>query len=200
MNNDMQNSPYFLCHYGVPGRSGKKGAGYWYRNGELTRAGYEHYYGVNASARKREKPGIKLRQKSQNEPVSTISKINKILSTPKYANGRVERPESSTWKSKDASKLSDAELNRRNSRLQREQQYRNMTKSNKRKAAEWIGKTAGTILVATAIGVLKGKATQAYREKWDKYAPKAIAFIKRKGASIAAASVMKNSIKNFARR
>ena len=43
--NSLQNSPYFLCHYGVKGRSGKAGAGLWYKNGELTPEGYRHYYG-----------------------------------------------------------------------------------------------------------------------------------------------------------
>ena len=36
----------YLVHYGVPGRSGKKNAGLWYKDGELTEAGYEHYYGI----------------------------------------------------------------------------------------------------------------------------------------------------------
>lgn len=132
----MQNSPYFLCHYGVKGRSGKAGAGFWYKNGELTPEGYRHYYGNGAAK----------------------GKIQKR-----------EKPESSTWKSKDAPYLSDAELNRRNSRLQREQQYKQMTKSRKKKAAEWIGKTAGAVFVATAIGVLKGKMNQAYKAKVDSF-------------------------------
>lgn len=35
----------YLIHYGVKGRSGKKGAGLYYRNGELTEEGRRHYYG-----------------------------------------------------------------------------------------------------------------------------------------------------------
>lgn len=165
--NDLRNSPYFgyLCHYGVKGRSGKKDAGFWYKNGQLTKEGYEHYYGIKG--------------------------LN-----------RQNKPESSTWKSKDAGNLSDAELNRRNSRLQREQQYRQMTKSNKRKAAEWIGKTASAILVATAISTLKGRAQTKYRDLAQKYLPKAAAlikqnkatsFIKRKGASAIAAVMISRS-------
>ena len=45
MPTSFQNSPYFICHYGVKGRSGKEGAGMWYKNGQLTEAGYRHYYG-----------------------------------------------------------------------------------------------------------------------------------------------------------
>ena len=48
-----------------------------------------------------------------------------------------QKPESSTWKAKDAANLSDEELKRRNNRLQQEQQYRNMTKGKVRK---WLDK------------------------------------------------------------
>lgn len=92
-----------------------------------------------------------------------------------------EKGESSTWKSKDARHLDDNELNRRNSRLQREQQYRNMTKSRGRKAAEWIGKTAGAILVASLVGVAKGKMSGVYRGTMDKYGAKAGEAIKKMG-------------------
>ena len=44
MPTSFSNSPYFLCHYGVKGRSGKAGAGLWYKNGQLTEEGYRHYY------------------------------------------------------------------------------------------------------------------------------------------------------------
>ena len=67
-----------------------------------------------------------------------------------------------------------------------------MTKSTKRKAAEWMGKTASAVLVATAIGVLKGRANQKYRDLANEYLPKAASFIKQKGASIAAAAIIKS--------
>ena len=158
----MQNSPYFLCHYGVPNRSGKKGAGLWYKNGVLTPEGYRHYY----AERKKQEPrlGTKIMLPKNTHPShARYSKANRGI------NNKESKPESSTWKSKDAPYLSDAELNRRNSRLQREQQYKQMTKSRKKKAAEWIGKTAGAVFVATAIGVLKGKMNQAYKAKIDSF-------------------------------
>jgi len=40
----MYNKSSYLIHYGVPGRSGKVGAGRWYKNGQLTEEGYRHYY------------------------------------------------------------------------------------------------------------------------------------------------------------
>lgn len=43
--------------------------------------------------------------------------------------GRDNTPESETWKKSDAENLSDEELNRRNSRLQREKQYKDLTTS-----------------------------------------------------------------------
>lgn len=153
----MQNSPYFLAHEGVKGRSGKPGAGLWYRHGKLTPEGYRHYYG------------------------------NRVQRGPAK-----DKPESATWKSKDARYLSDAELNRRNSRLQREQQYKQMTKSTKRKAAEWIGKTASAVFIASAIGVLKGRANQKYRDLANEYLPKAASFIKQKGAYLVAAAINKS--------
>lgn len=96
------------------------------------------------------------------------------------------RPESSTWKSKDARYLSDEELNRRNSRLQREQQYKNLTKPGYQKALGWIKATASTILVASAIGAMKGKATVAYKGIMEN--PRVLL---RKAASVGAAVMMK---------
>ena len=162
----VENRSSYLIHWGQPGRSGKKGAGLYYRNGELTAAGKRHYLEEKRS------PGQMGPGKSSSKLNKILSRVDKIkTSSVKKVKGsnKKEKPESSTWKSKDASTLSDAELNRRNSRLQREQQYKNLTKSNKRKAAEWLGKTASAILVATAIGVIKGKMNQAYKAKADSF-------------------------------
>lgn len=87
------------------------------------------------------------------------------------------KPESSTWKSKDASNLSDEELNRRNSRLQRENQYKQLTQSKTSKAMKWIGKTASAILVATAIGAAKGKMGGVYKNGLDTVSAKASSLI-----------------------
>lgn len=90
------------------------------------------------------------------------------------------KPESATWKSKEASDLSDAELNRRISRLQREEQYKRMTQTKGQKAAKWIAATASTVLVASAIGMLKGKMSKVYKDAIDKYGPIAVNAIKNK--------------------
>ena len=75
---------------------------------------------------------------------------------------RRPKPESKTWKAKDASTLSDDELRRRLTRLQQEKQYKEMTASRATRARKWIAKTAGRVLVATAIGVLAKAATENY--------------------------------------
>lgn len=72
------------------------------------------------------------------------------------------KPESKTWKAKDAGNLSDDELRRRLTRLQQEKQYKEMTASRATRARKWVARTAGKILVATAVGVLAKSATNAY--------------------------------------
>ena len=76
--------------------------------------------------------------------------------------GRREKPESKTWKAKDAGNLSDEELRRRLTRLQQEKQYTEMTASKATKARKWIMKTAGKVLVATAIGALASSTRKGY--------------------------------------
>ena len=87
---------------------------------------------------------------------------------------------SNTWKSKDAQYLTDDELNRRNSRLQRERQYRDLTTPPiKKETKEALKK----IFVATAIGVTAAAMTKNYKKllekggKWLK-SSKANAFLK----------------------
>lgn len=91
------------------------------------------------------------------------------------------KPESATWKSKDAKNLSDEELNRRNSRLQRENQYRQLTESTKHKVLRWLGRTASTVLVVSAIGAAKGKMAGAYKGGIEKLTSKAGELIRRFG-------------------
>lgn len=73
------------------------------------------------------------------------------------------KPESSTWKSKEAKYLSDEELNRRNSRLQREQQYRMMTETRGKKIWKGVGKAASKILIGSLVGVAAGAMSKNYK-------------------------------------
>lgn len=72
---------------------------------------------------------------------------------------------SNTWKSKDARHLTDEELNKRNSRLQRERQYRDLTEPPIKKATKEALKK---ILIATAIGVTAAAMTKNYKSWMDK--------------------------------
>lgn len=64
------------------------------------------------------------------------------------------------WKPSDAENLSDDELNKRNSRLQREQQYRDATTPKwKKEAKQTIKDAAKKIFVATAVTSVAAIAT-----------------------------------------
>lgn len=189
----------YLIHYGQPGRSGKKGAGLYYRNNELTEAGKRHYYGE------------KQRLGGKRDELKSLVRLKKSGSVDNSESkpSKKEKPESSTWRSKDASRLSDAELNRRNSRLQREKQYREMTQTKGQKAAKWLKRTASAILVATAIEALKNHMQNTvYKNTISKYGPKLTSKIKSlpkylpegtktKVASTMAAVMMNRSMKKL---
>ena len=169
------NRPTYLIHYGIKGQ--KKGRRrFQNEDGTLTAEGKERY-GIGDDKRAH----------------GSIKKVGN--NTDKLLKGR-KKGESSTWKSKDASTLSDAELNRRNSRLQREEQYRRMTTSKGKKALKWIAATASTILVASAIEAAKSKMNKNY-SKWlhkygQKYASKASNFAR--SAKNMASNKLKDSV------
>ena len=80
------------------------------------------------------------------------------------------KPESTTWKSKEARYLSDAELNRRNSRLQRERQYIDLTspswkKNVRRGAAAFIG----ALTLIPLMGVATDAVRKIYRGEYNKF-------------------------------
>ena len=55
-------------------------------------------------------------------------------------------------------------MNRRNSRLQREQQYRQLTESKGSKFLKSIGKNVNKILVASLVGAAAGMIGKHYKE------------------------------------
>lgn len=195
-----------LIHYGVKGRSGKPGAGLWYKNGELTEAGKRHYYGEGNGNSRKEKIKNAVKNLSKAHPMDeTPARAKQHPGTksgpepsrqPKHARdlargvNQKDKPESATWKSKDARYLSDAELNRRNSRLDREKHYKDMTKSRGQKAASWIKKTAGVILVAALVETAKNKMANSYKQTLDTYGPKAVDLIKNKARTTATAAMI----------
>ena len=200
-----------LIHYGVKGRSGKPGAGLWYKNGVLTEEGKRHYYGDgNGNSRKEKIKSLAKSLSKASRPMDeTPAKAKQAPGTksgpepsrqPKHSRSvskgveenkkpKKEKPESATWKSKDARYLSDAELNRRNSRLDREKHYKDMTKSRGRKAASWIKKTASVILVAALVETAKNKMADNYKKTINTYGPKAANLIKNKAAKALTSSI-----------
>lgn len=70
--------------------------------------------------------------------------------------------ESQTWKAKDASKLSNEELDRRNTRLQKENQYRSNVE-NAHPVKKEIKNAAKKILLYSAVGVMSGIMVQNYK-------------------------------------
>lgn len=82
----------------------------------------------------------------------------------KKAEKEANKPESTKWRSDEAEFLSDEELNKRNSRLQREKQYRDMTKTKGKKFLEAFGKAANKILVGSLIGASAGLMAKHYKD------------------------------------
>ena len=121
-----------LAHYGV--KNQKWGVRrYQNEDGSLTPAGKEHYYGSTGEAGSKKKKNGTTGLNKDGEPVKTDDKSG-----------------SSKWKSKEAEELSDAELDRRNRRLQKERQYKDMTTPQWKKDAVNIGKEALKALLVTS--------------------------------------------------
>lgn len=137
----------FLVHYGIKGQR-------WglrrFQNEDrtLTEEGKERYSKASREERKAQKKAERHARKAAKEAA---------------------KPESATWKAKDARFLDDAELNRRNSRLQRERQYIDMTtpqwKKNLKRGAIGVIAALTTVPLAAIAGdyirkVYRGKANQ----------------------------------------
>lgn len=137
----------FLIHYGIRGQR-------WgirrFQNEDrtLTEEGKERYSKASREERKAQKKAVRQARKAAKEAA---------------------KPESATWKAKDARFLDDAELNRRNSRLQRERQYIDMTtpqwKKNLKRGAIGVIAALTTVPLAAIAGdyirkVYRGKANQ----------------------------------------
>ena len=101
-------------------------------------------------------------------------------------------PESETWKKQDAERLSDEELNRRNSRLQREQNYKNlMTSESERERNQLKKEIIKKVIIA---GLITGAAA-AMRGQYKKVGQFISGFAKKKVAPLKAASIIKSILK-----
>lgn len=75
---------------------------------------------------------------------------------------RRERPESTRWKGKEAPNLSSEELDRRNARLQKENQYRTNVE-NAHPAKKEVKNAAKKIFLYSAVGVVSGIAAKHWK-------------------------------------
>lgn len=138
----------FLIHYGIKGQR-------WglrrFQNEDrtLTEEGKERYNKASREERKAQKKAEKQAKKEAKEAA---------------------KPESATWKAKDARFLDDAELNRRNSRLQREKQYIDMTTPQWKKNVK--RGTIGVIAALTTVplaGIANDAIRKIYRGEFNKF-------------------------------
>ena len=77
-----------------------------------------------------------------------------------------ETAESDTWQKKESKWLSDDELNRRNLRMQREQQYRQSI-DNRHPVKKELREAAKKIFIGTAIGVSVAAMNKNYKKIVD---------------------------------
>lgn len=99
------------------------------------------------------------------------------------------------WKPKDAESLSDDELNKRNSRLQREEQYRNATtpkwkKEVQQTSKDWVKEAAKKIFVAGAVALAATAMRKHYADAFNYIGKKANV----KVASMRAAHILKKEV------
>ena len=77
-------------------------------------------------------------------------------------NPKRNKSESSTWKASEAGNLSNEELDRRNTRLQKENQYRSNVE-NAHPVKKEIKQAAKKILLYSAVGVMSGIMATKYK-------------------------------------
>lgn len=84
----------------------------------------------------------------------------------RYGRGK-KTPESASWKPNDVGELSDAELRRRLTRLNQEQQYRSLTATRSDRVKKFLIESGKTILVASAVSMLASGAKARYKKVFD---------------------------------
>lgn len=180
------NSDY-LYHYGIRGQKwGERN--FQNEDGSLTAAG-KIRYGVGQ--------GLKKAKEVTNKKITNVK--------AKRQAKKDARPESTTWKSKEAKYLSEAELNRRNNRLQKEEQYKRMTESRWSKRKRGFKTTLSAIAVGSAVGVGKELAKANYKKLFNSIGKTQIAkagknFIKEHSKTLAK-NIMKNpAVKSVAKK
>ena len=104
--------------------------------------------------------------KGQKWGVRNYQNYDGTLIHPKGRKKKEKTAESDTWKKEESKWLSDEELNRRNSRMQREQQYR-QSLDNRHPVKKELREAAKKILIGTAIGVAASLVTKQYKTAFE---------------------------------
>lgn len=146
----------YIEHFGI---KGQKWGVRRFQNEDrtLTPAGKERYNKSDSDGKKQAKEEKRAEKQKAKEEAELLKQARKEAR-------EAAKPESSTWKSKEAKYLSDEELNRRNSRLQREKQYRDMTESRGHKFIKSFGKAMNKILIGSLIGAATGIMAANYKD------------------------------------
>lgn len=155
-NNGNARQPPELMHYGILGQK-------WglrrFQNEDrsLTPAGKERYGRGNS-----EKSG-------KNGKTGNVKAKKKDKKVKEEAQKKQEGKDRSEWKAKDVRELSDAELKRRNNRLQQEQNYKNNTTPQWKKDAKQFAKNnvqeaVKNILIGTAATALAAVMAKNYKK------------------------------------
>ena len=98
------------------------------------------------------------------------------------AEGKKRYSEADTWSKEESRTLSNEELDRRNTRMQKEQQYRNNI-DNRHPTKKEVSGAAKKIFVSTAIGAASAAMTLKYKDKLEKLGKKKVEEATEKAAA-----------------
>ena len=179
----MHTEDHQLMHFGIKGQ--QWGIRRFQRNdGTLTPEGVERYQKNSSSGklfkspiRKEDPPNKQVKlpgtkdgpvNKQTKPPFAKEGPLGKGGADSRFQNGKshlkmkgIDKKAHPDWKSSDAANLSDEELNRRNNRLQKEQQYKNLTTPQWKKT---LKESAKTVLLTTTVTALSAALAATYKK------------------------------------
>ena len=112
----------------------------------------------------------------------------------KKAKAEKKTAESDTWKKEESKWLSDDELNRRNNRMQREQQYKQNI-DNRHPTKKLAKSAAKAIFIGTAVSI----ATVAMRDNYSKVIKKGAELLKNRKMAKAMSQSMRHIVNSKSR-
>lgn len=162
---DAVSNSDFLSHYGI---SGQKWGVRRFQNEDrtLTEEGKKRYSRYDKALRDE----VKEKRVSERQSKKEARQAKKEARQARKEAKEAAIPESMRWRPEEAKYLDDAELNRRNNRLQREKQYMDMTtpqwKKNMKRGAIGVITAATTVPIA---GIASEAVRKIYRGEFNKF-------------------------------